>query len=233
VVVGDFNRDGNLDVALGTSGGLVDLFLGNGDGTFRAPLVFNLGINNSIQSLVAGDFNGDGKLDLAVTSNLLSGQTETGLVTLLLGNGNGTFRRGTTIKVGTGAEGLAAADLNGDGKLDLVTTSMLPDGTRDVKVLLGTGTGTFKAPIILTPGARATSVATGDFNGAHDMVCSYREQTPVRPPCDTGVARWPPLADAPRTLPSRRHRSGSPHVTARSPRHPPHSRTSPSPSRAD
>jgi hypothetical protein len=165
VVVGDFNRDGNADVAVGTEGGKVDVFLGNGDGTFRAPRVFNLGINNSIQSLVAGDFNRDGKLDLAVTSNLLSGQTQTGLVTILLGNGNGTFRLGTAIKVGTDAEGLAAADLNADGKLDLVTTTFLSSGLRDVKVLLGNGNGTFGRPISTSPGAHATSVATGDFNG--------------------------------------------------------------------
>jgi hypothetical protein len=167
VVVGDFNRDGNLDVAVGTQGGVIDVFLGNGDGTFRAPRVYNLGINNSIRSLVAGDFNGDGKLDLAVASTLLSGQTETGLVTILLGYGNGSFHKGATIKVGTDTAGLAAADLNGDGKLDLVTTTFLPNqnGQRDVKVLLGNGNGTFRTPIAILPGARADSVATGDFNG--------------------------------------------------------------------
>jgi hypothetical protein len=165
VVVGDFNRDGNLDVALGTEGGKIDVFLGNGDGTFGAARAFNLGINNSIQSLVAGDFNRDGKLDLAVASTLLSGQTQTGLVTILLGNGNGTFRKGATITVGTGAEGLTAADLNADGKLDLVTTTLLPGGLRDVKVLLGNGNGTFQRPLAISPGARASSVATGDFNG--------------------------------------------------------------------
>jgi hypothetical protein len=165
VVVGDFNRDGNLDVALGTSGGQVDVFPGNGDGTFGDPQVFDLGSNNSIQSLVAGDFNRDGKLDLAVASTLFSGQTQTGLVTILLGNGDGTFRRGAATTLALDAQGLAAADLNGDGKLDLVTTTWLPDGTRNVEVLLGNGNGTFGRPTAVLTGTRATSVATGDFNG--------------------------------------------------------------------
>jgi hypothetical protein len=164
VVVGDFGN-GHQDIAVGSEGGTIEVFLGNGDGTFQDPTVIDLGFNNSIGSLVAGDFNHDGKLDLAVTSNLLSGQTETGLVTVLLGNGNGTFRKGQAINVGTDAQGLAAAYLHGPGKLDLVTTTLLPDGSRDVKVLLNNGTGTFQKPVALTPGGRATNVAAGDFNG--------------------------------------------------------------------
>jgi hypothetical protein len=163
VVVGDFNGDGNQDIAVGTEAGTIDVFLGKGNGTFAAPLVFNLGTNNSIQSLVVGDFNGDGKPDLAVTSNLLSG--DKGQVTVLLGNGNGTFRKVQTSSVGTDAEGLAVADLNGDGKLDLVTTTLLSSGLRDVKVLLGKGNGTFAVPLAFSPGGRATSVGVGDFNG--------------------------------------------------------------------
>src|SRR5262249_30240015 len=120
VVVGDFNGDGKQDVAVDT-GSMIDVFLGNGNGTFQASKVFHL--NNSsdiIRPLVAGDFNRDGKLDLAATVLLPDG-LETSEVVVLLGNGNGTFRQGQAIKVGTDALGLAAADLNGDGKLDLVT----------------------------------------------------------------------------------------------------------------
>jgi Bacterial Ig-like domain (group 3)/FG-GAP-like repeat len=164
VVVGDFTGDGRQDLAVGTQAGTIDVFPGNGDGTFQAPRVVNLGVSNSVRAVVAGDFNGDGRLDLAVTSDQLQAG-DTGLVTVLLGNGDGTFRNAGAVNVGVGAEGLVAADLNGDGKLDLVTTSLLPGGARDVKVLPGNGDATFQTPLALTPGGRATSVAAGDFTG--------------------------------------------------------------------
>jgi hypothetical protein len=164
VVVGDFNGDGKADVAVGTQGGTIYVFLGNGNGTFQAPHVLNLDSNISIDTLVATDFNHDGKTDLAVTANLLNTQ-QTGVVEVFLSTGNGTFRRTANVTVGVIARGLAATDLRGNGKLDLVTTSFLPDGSRDVKVLLGNGNGTFQQPLAVTPGGSATAVAAGDFNG--------------------------------------------------------------------
>jgi hypothetical protein len=111
-----------------------------------------------------GDFNHDGRADLAVTSTLLNSQ-QTGLVTVLLSNGNGTFHKSANVTVGFIPSGLAAADFNGDGNLDLATTTFLPAGGRDVKILLGKGNGTFAAPIATTPGGNASYLAAGDFNG--------------------------------------------------------------------
>jgi hypothetical protein len=162
LTVGDFNGDGKQDFAV-AFGGTIDVFLGNGNGTFQAPKVVNLG-NVDILSLVAGNFNHAGLPDLAATIMLNNG-FETSEVQVLHNTGNGTFSKGQTINVGIDALGLAAADFNGDGKLDLVTTSFLPDGTRNVEVLLGNGDGTFQKPVITTPGLSGRFVAAGDFNG--------------------------------------------------------------------
>jgi hypothetical protein len=204
VVVGDFIGNGKQDIAIGTDAGTIDVFLGNGNGTFQAPKVFNLGSSTVIRSMVAGDFNHDGKLDLAVTTMLQDGN-ETGQVTVLLSNGNGTFHKAGSTNVGVDAEGLAVADLNGDGNLDLVTTSFLPDGSRDVKVLLGNGNGTFKAPITLTPGTRADSVGVGDFNGDHKqdlvLVDRFNDTVTVLPGNGNGTFGSPLTTKVPSPIP--------------------------------
>src|SRR4029077_5211972 len=159
VVTGDFNNDGKQDFAVRNAFGnpsTVDVYFGNGDGTFQAPKISSTG--GFLGSLiVAGDFNGDGKLDLAVSNQ--DGASPN--VAILMGNGDGTF--GTPIITPTGGgslQWLAAADFNRDGHLDLITT----DNTNgDVAIFLGNGDGTFKSPIVL---ARkfANRAAVGDFN---------------------------------------------------------------------
>jgi hypothetical protein len=129
VAVGDFNGDGKPDLAVSnfsftTFTFNLLIFLGNGDGTFRAPLITSV---MSDAYVVVGDFNKDGKLDV-----LVGGQ-------VLLGNGDGTFRANlasvTAFQV--------AADLNGDGILDMVGAG----GTGAVLVQLGNGDGTFRPAV--------------------------------------------------------------------------------------
>ena len=145
IALGDFNGDGKLDIAVvNQADSTISLLLGNGDGTFQAAKIVTpaLASNGFLGYLVAADFNGDGKLDLAVPDY---GGSAAGKVAILLGNGDGTFQAPTFLTSGAGSTGLAAADVNKDGKLDLVVANQF--GTVDV--FLGNGNGTFDTPIVL------------------------------------------------------------------------------------
>jgi len=158
VVLGDFNRDGKLDLAVpNPSSNTVSILLGNGDGTFQAPVGYTTG--NHPVSVTAADLNGDGKLDLAITN--LNDNT----VSILLGNGSGTFQTkmdySTTTSPFTGPAEVITGDFNGDGNLDLAITNQ---NANTVSILLGNGSGTFQAPLEFTTGTFPFGVATGDFN---------------------------------------------------------------------
>src|SRR5205807_1909374 len=158
VAAGDFNRDGVQDLAVANLGdNTVSVLLGNGDGTFRPASAPPVSAGSSPQSMVVGDFNGDGRPDLAVADYGAN------VVSVLLGNGNGTFRpAATTSGTGNGPWALAVADFDGDGKLDLVVANM---GDVVVSVLLGKGDGTFQQEQTFRAGSGPSSVAVGDFNG--------------------------------------------------------------------
>jgi dienelactone hydrolase len=121
------------------------------------------GAGSGTVSAATGDFNGDGKLDLVVANN--TGNN----VSVLLGNGDGTFRPHVDYPVGNTPGGVAVADLNGDGKLDLAVANNI---SNDVSILLGNGDGTFQAAVNYSAGTNPNSVAVGDFNrdGKLDLV---------------------------------------------------------------
>lgn len=175
VAVADFNQDGKLDLAaaFGTFASCcsgVSVLLGNGNGSF-APAV-NYPLSGVPFGIAAGDFKGDGRLSVAVVTQDSSGSGASE-VSILPGNGNGTF--GTAIVSPTGplASTVIAADFNGDGKLDLVTTEFrIADrlgNTANLAILLGNGDGSFKAPneIIFEGETFPFALAAGDFNRDH------------------------------------------------------------------
>ncbi len=133
MAVADFNGDGNLDIATGNrDDDTVSVLLGDGTGAF-APASgspYSTGSGTGPAAVAAGDFNGDGVPDLATANE------HTNDVSVLLGNGDGTFPASPTHRysVGSYPDALAAGDVDGDGKLDLVTANYL-DAT--VSVLLG------------------------------------------------------------------------------------------------
>jgi hypothetical protein len=152
LAVGDFNGDGKQDLAVAVYGNLTTL-LGNGDGTFAAPVVGPLTV--SPISVAVGDFNGDGKADLAVSNS-------NNTVSIFLGNGDGTFTTAASPATGDEPNSLAVGDFNGDGIPDLAVANY---GSNTVSILLGNGDGTFAAATSPTTGNEPDFVAVGDFNG--------------------------------------------------------------------
>lgn len=172
VAVGDFNRDGKLDLAAAdVIGGAVSVLMGNGDGTFQSAVTYDSGGVIAISVAVA-DTNGDGKPDLVVADECVSLNCgEDGSVGVLLGNGDGTFQAVVTYDSGGSlATSVTAADVNGDGKPDLVVTncgiSSRCTGDGSVGVLLGNGDGTFQPAVTYDSGGdEAFAVAVADVNG--------------------------------------------------------------------
>jgi hypothetical protein len=149
--------------------GTVGVLLGRGDGTFQSPVSYGSGGSQTISVAVA-DVNGDGKPDLVVANHCMSlGDCLTGTVGVLLGNGDATFQAVVTYgSGGYGPNSVAVADVNGDGKPDLLVANMLCGSARTgcVGVLLGNGDGTFQAAVTHGSGPEyGYSVAVADVNG--------------------------------------------------------------------
>lgn len=184
LAAGDFNADGNLDVVVVNNGinkfGDVSVLLGDGKGGFLAPVSYGVIGSTPVWAAVA-DFNGDHNLDLAISV------TTTNSVSILLGRGDGTFRSAVSYPVESGPQGIALADVNADGKVDVIAANqcgvdpLCHQGT--ISVLLGNGDGTFQKEMSFNGGGSPLSVATADFNGDGHLDVAVAEACGTDPTC--------------------------------------------------
>ncbi len=162
LTAGDFNQDGNADlVATSGSDNEVIVELGHGDGTFSPANGSPITVGNFPEAVKIGDFNGDGIQDLAVAN------AKDDTISVLLGNGDGTFTEasGSPIPVGSFPFFVAVADFDGNGTADIAASN---ENDNTVSILLGNGDGTFTeaggSPIpnfTYNPGP----IIPADFNG--------------------------------------------------------------------
>jgi hypothetical protein len=162
VVLGHFHDPHVLDLAVANvASGTVSILLGNGDGSFKAAQSYAAG--HGPISLAVGDFNGDGTDDLAVANNRPNPITGVGTVSVLLGNGDGSFKAPLTYAAGSSPRWVAVGHFHDPKILDLAVADEWPSGK--LNILLGNGDGTFQAATSYVAGSYLQSVAVGDFNG--------------------------------------------------------------------
>jgi hypothetical protein len=162
VAVGEFNGDDVFDLAVANTGSHdLGILLGNGDGTFDPANNFPTGEESFPAFVAVGDFNGDNVLDL-VTVYDNSGEPNSNSVSILLGNGDGTFGTAKHFRVGTSPMAVAVEDFNDDKVLDLAVANSGSAGS--VSILLGNGDGTFGTANGFGGGSSPRSIAVGDFN---------------------------------------------------------------------
>jgi hypothetical protein len=158
VAVGDFNNDAISDVVSASGCGTsISVLLGKSLNSFQAAV--NTTVGTCLQGVAVGDFNKDGKLDVALSD----GGPSSHKIDILLGNADGTFQAPTSVTVGADPRGIAAADFNLDGDIDLVTANFADNS---FSIVAGNGNGTFKPAVTTSLGASTGPVAVtvNDFN---------------------------------------------------------------------
>jgi gliding motility-associated-like protein len=161
LVLGDFNGDGNIDLAAANNfGNDISIRLGNGLGGFTSPTVAEISVGSGPEGLVLADFNGDGNVDLAAANRLGND------VSIRLGDGLGGFSSPSTPEIAVGVQPtrLAIGDFNLDGNLDFAASNSVDN---NVSIRLGDGAGGFTSPAIpeIVLGTAPEGLIIADFDG--------------------------------------------------------------------
>jgi ankyrin repeat protein len=179
VITGDFTGNGKNDLVVANSGGnTVSAILGNGDGTFQTRVDYAAGPNP--YAVATGDFNGDGILDLAVATSNCATTCGPASMSILIGNGNGTFLPPVAYSTGTNTNPRAVAVgqfITGNPNLDVAVANY---ATNTVGVFVGNGDGTFQSHVDYSVGKEPTSIAIADYNGDGNLdiaVANYEDNT--------------------------------------------------------
>ena len=182
VTITDIDGDGNQDIVIGTSTGgiytlggydteipMYQILMGRGDGTFVDSLVYNQGTynNGGVEEIASADFTGDGNLDLLVLDPIQNGTGALSQLLVLPGDGKGNLGTAITSPINIVPELVVEADMNGDGKPDIIISGQSSDkSSSDMNVLLGNGDGTFQPAIVNSfPLEFSAAIAIGDING--------------------------------------------------------------------
>ena len=184
LAVMDLNGDGKFDLVVAnmcmaisncSSNGTIAVIFGNGDGSFQAPITYPAGAYEPT-SLALADFDGDGKIDVALVSQSVSGSNTAGVVSVLLGNGNGTFQPAVSYNPGgSGSIAVAVADVNKDGKPDLTVVTgagvgvLINSSTKatTTKLVSSKNPASYTQPVTftatVTPQGKGTPTGTASF----------------------------------------------------------------------
>src|SRR5690606_1565700 len=193
--LGDFDRDGKLDAAVANIGGTVSFLFGKGGGTFEPEVVIAEGSESDWgRGIVAIDLNDDSILDLVTAHEGIGSPTE---LSIHIGNGDGTFQPFTRLAAGVDPLSVAAADLDGDGTIDIAATNM---GSNNVSIFLGAGDGSFsELPERLETGVRPEFIALSDLDGdgAIDIAVSNRGSGSLSIHFGNGNGTFTPAATLP------------------------------------
>jgi len=161
VAISTLVSGGHPDILVADSGtNSISILQGNGNGTFQAATTLFVGTTQgnygNSMTLATGDFNGDGIPDILTTF------ANTDTVSVLLGNGDATFKAAQAYQTGSYPSAVAIADINGDGNLDFAVSDRY---SASVQFFFGNGHGSFVSNGTVKVGDRPSSIVFGDFNG--------------------------------------------------------------------